>query len=177
MDPASSDPPAMYPALLQPLEDAVALFDALQIPYALVGGIAAMVYGRARFTEDVDFVASASHEQVLAAHPDVMASFHFDPACTWKLYHITGIEIDIWKDDYSDQIAARAQVIQLRGHAVRIAEIHDLIAMKLRANRPQDDYDISEILKHTAIDETLLQQRIAPEQFARFLAIKGRILK
>lgn len=33
--------------LRAPLRDAIALFTALQIPYALVGGIAAMVYGRA----------------------------------------------------------------------------------------------------------------------------------
>ena len=53
--------------------------------------------------------------------------------------------------------------------------MHDLIAMKLRANRPQDDYDISEIIKKTPLDEALLMQRVTPEQFARFQAIKTRV--
>lgn len=176
MDAASSDQSDIQPALLQPLEDAIALFNALQIPYALIGGIAAMVYGRARFTEDVDFVAAADHEKILAAHPATMEEYHFDPASTWKLYHTSGVAIDIWKDEYSDQIAARAQTMQFRGRPVRIAEIHDLIGMKLRANRPQDDYDISEILKKTAVHDAVIQQFATPEQFARYVGIKSRTL-
>jgi len=175
MDDASPGPQSIVePSLLQPLQDAVALFTALQIPYALIGGIAAMVYGRSRFTEDVDFVAAADHEKILAANPDIMRQHHFNPASTWKLYHDSGIEIDIWKDEYSDQIAARARTIQFHGRAVRIADVYDLVAMKLRADRPQDDYDISEILKKTSLDEALLQQRVTPEQFQRFLDIKKR---
>src|SRR5580704_11827516 len=60
----------------QPLLDAVSLFEELGIGYALVGGIAAMYYGRARFTEDVNFVAVAGHMQVLAAHRAEMEKHH-----------------------------------------------------------------------------------------------------
>src|SRR5687768_7064405 len=94
---ASSSTPLPYAG---PLLDAVGLFERLGIPYALVGGVAAMYYGRARFTEDLDFVAATGHMNVLAASPDVMREFHFDPACTWKLYHDSGLEIDIWKDEH-----------------------------------------------------------------------------
>ena len=86
--------------LLPPLLDAVRLFNQLKIPYALIGGIAAMVYGRARFTDDVDFAAAAGHESVLAANADTMLTYHFDPNGTWKLYHARGVEIDIWKDEH-----------------------------------------------------------------------------
>ena len=133
-----------------------------------------MLYGRARFTEDVDFVASTTHQEVLAANPQIMQSFHFDPASTWKLYHDSGIEIEIWKDEFADQIVSRAKTIQLANHTVQIADEHDLIAMKLRASRLQDDYDISEILKQTPIDEAILQQRITPDQFSHFQSIKAR---
>jgi hypothetical protein len=172
---ALMDPSTTLPATLTaPLHDAVSLFTRLNIPYALVGGLAAMIYGRARFTDDVDFVATTSHQQILEANPDAMRACHFDPASTWKLYHDSGIEIDIWKDEHSDEIAARAKTIQLANLPICVADPHDLIAMKLRAHRLQDDYDISEILKHTPIDEPLLQSRITLDQFANFQSIKAR---
>jgi hypothetical protein len=161
-------------SLIAPLHDAVSLFSALNIPYALVGGIAAMLYGRMRATEDVDFVASASHQEILRANPQVMRQFHFYPECTWKLYHDSGVEIDIWKDEYSQDIAARAGTVPFDGREVRIADVHDLLAMKLRAARIKDDYDVSEILQHATINESVLQQRVNPEQFQRFLDIKSR---
>ena len=58
--------PALGASLAAPLLDAVEMFTQLKIPYALIGGLAAMVYGRARFTEDIDFVAASAHEAVLA---------------------------------------------------------------------------------------------------------------
>src|SRR5947208_8816669 len=80
----------------KPLLDAVELFEHLGIGYALIGGVAAMYYGRARFTEDLDFVAVAGHADVLSKHGGEMREHHFDPSSTWKLYHESGVEIDPW---------------------------------------------------------------------------------
>src|SRR4051812_33237385 len=80
------------PDYTAPLLDAVALFEELGIGYALIGGLAAMHYGRSRFTEDVDFVATADHEQRLVENAEVMRRHRFDPNCTWKLYHESGVE-------------------------------------------------------------------------------------
>lgn len=52
---------------------------------------------------------------------------------------------------------------------------HDLIAMKLRADRPQDDYDISEIVKAHTIDKDIIRQHVTAEQFDRFIAIRNRV--
>jgi len=161
--------------LTKPLIDAAMLFDSLGIGYALIGGLAAMVYGRARFTRDVDFVASTGHERRLDENPDAMRRHGFDPARTWKLYHRSGAQVDLWKDGFADQIIARAQAVRLAGHTVKVAEPHDLIAMKLRADRPQDDYDISEVLKNAPIEDDAVREKVDPEQFGRYLAIKKRI--
>ena len=170
------NPPGNLPDLFAiPLRDALALFSRLNIDYALVGGTAAMFYGYHCATVDINFILSANHQNVFAANPAAMHAHHFDRSSTWKLYHDSGIEIDLWKDDHSDEIAARAKTIQFADLSVRIADPHDLVAMKLRAHRLQDDYDISEILKHTPIDESLLQSRITPDQFAHFQSIKARI--
>jgi hypothetical protein len=159
----------------QPLLDAVALFEELKIGYALVGGIAAMYYGRARFTEDVDFVAVTGHGDVLAAHPDTMQSHHFSPDCTYKLYHQSGVQVDLWKDQFADQIVNGAIDAELAGRNIRMADVHDLIAMKLRSGRLKDDYDIGEIARASALDEVKLRGLVTPEQFARYLEIRARI--
>jgi len=158
-----------------PLLDAVGLFDSLDIGYALIGGVAAMVWGRSRYTEDIDFVAVTGHQQTFTDHPDAMRAHRFDPDCTWKLYHESGLEIDIWKDEHADGIVARAVTVTLADQTVRIAELHDLIAMKLRADRPQDDYDISEMIKSNRIDEDRLGQFVTVDQLKRFDAIKRRV--
>jgi len=160
--------------LRRPLLDAVALFEHLQLGYALVDGVAAMYYGRQRFTEDVDFAVVPGHMEVLAANGTIMKEHHFDPGCTFKLYHDSGIDVDIWKDEFSAEIISRAREADLAGQRVRIAEPHDLVAMKIRAGRVQDDYDITQILRGTPIDDAIVQQRITPEQYARYLELKQR---
>ena len=156
------------------MADAISLFRQLKIKYALVGGLAAMLYGRSRYTEDVDFVAEPDHEAVLARNPEAMKRFGFDPACTWKLYHRSGIDIDIWKDRHAPGILERARRKKLGDRFARVAELHDLIAMKLRADRPQDDYDISEMLRRQDIDADALADRVTRAQLRRFRAIERR---
>lgn len=158
-----------------PLLDAVALFDDLGIGYALIGGIAAMHYGRRRPTEDVDFVAVTGHMDVLFSNGEAMRRYRFDPSCTWKLYHTSGVDIDVWKDEFSDEIIGRAILIPSGGRDLRIIEKHDLIAMKLRAGRIQDDYDISEMIRAGGVDETVLATLVTPEQMQQFAAIRARV--
>lgn len=48
-------PPLTMTSLNDALRDMLALFQRLQIPYAIVGGLAVRVYGIPRPTQDVDF--------------------------------------------------------------------------------------------------------------------------
>lgn len=84
------------------------------------------------------------------------------------------MEIDIWKDEFSDAIVQRAIKTELGGRDVQIIEVHDLIAMKLRAGRLQDDYDIFEALKAGKIHDEIVRERVAEEQFQHYLQIKSR---
>ncbi|MEM9752020.1 MAG: hypothetical protein AAF916_01395 [Planctomycetota bacterium] len=99
----------------------------------------------------------------------------FDAGCTWKLYHRSEIAIDLWKDKHAAGIVDRAVRRKLGDRFVKVAEAHDLIAMKLRADRPQDDYDIAEILKAQAIEETKLASLTTATQFRRFQKIARRV--
>lgn len=146
----------------QPLLDAVALFEELNIGYALIGGIAAMYYGRSRFTEDVDFVVSG-----IGVPP--MKNIGQTP-----MLLKSGVQVDLWKDEHANEIISRAIEVELAGNPIRIIEPHDLIAMKLRAGRLKDDYDISQMVLTTAIDETRLATMVSAEQFEHFSEIKKR---
>jgi hypothetical protein len=158
----------------QPLLDAVSLFESLNLGYALIGGIAAMYYGRSRFTEDVDFVVVTGHMEILAAHRQEMEDHHFSSDCTHKLYHKSGVQVDVWKDEHAEEIISRAVQVQLVGKLIRVIEPHDLIAMKLRAMRLKDDYDVSQIILNTAIDETRLATLVSAHQLKHFTEIKKR---
>ncbi len=79
-----------------------------------------MYYGRARFTEDVDFVAVAGHMEILSNHPAQMEKHHFAPDCVYKLYHKSGIQVDLRKDDYADQIVRNAIEVELVGRLIRM---------------------------------------------------------
>jgi hypothetical protein len=147
----------------QPLLDAVALFAELNIGYALIGAIAAMYYGRSRFTEDVDFVVSGigvPPMETIGETPILLNS---------------GFQIDLWNDEHANEIIERAVDVALAGKPIHIIEPHDLIAMKLRAGRLKDDYDISQIVLTTAIDETRLATLISTEQFVHFSEIRKRL--
>ncbi|MEL7087766.1 MAG: hypothetical protein AAGL98_04890 [Planctomycetota bacterium] len=163
--------------LAQALQDAVNLFRELGIGYALIGGLAAMVHGRSRYTEDVDFVADPGHDETLASHPDVMEKHRFDPSCTWKLYHRSGVTIDLWKDEHAAGIVKRAVRRKLGNRFAKVAEPHDLVAMKLRADRPQDDYDIAQIIAAQDLDSTRLKPLVTAAQFRRFTAIGKRVAR
>ncbi len=167
----------MRPDFTQPLADAVDLFDALGLRYALIGGVAAMFYGRPRFTEDIDFVVIAGHRRALERNPDAMRVHHFDPTCTFKLYHDGGIEIDLCKDEFADGIIARAAPADVGGRRVRMIELHDLIAMKLRAGRLNDDADIGQILQNNAVEEGRVAAMVGAEELERFAEIKRRSVR
>jgi hypothetical protein len=158
----------------QPLLDAVGLFEELSIGYALIGGIAAMYYGRSRFTEDVDFVAVTGHMEIFAAHPAELEKHHFDSDCVHKLYHKSGIQVDLWKDEHADAIVRNSVSVQLAGRTIQMIEPHDLIAMKLRARRLKDDYDISEILRGTTIDLARVEAMATAEQMSHLREIQRR---
>ena len=160
--------------LTQPLRDAVELFEELAIDHALIGGLAAMLHGRARYTEDIDLIAAADHEDVLAAHPETMRKHRFDPSCTWKLYHDSGATVDLWKDSHVPPMLERAAAMAVGGMDVRVVSPTDLVAMKLRAGRAQDVYDIAEVLKAGRVDEAMLRGLVTAEQYAEYEEIKRR---
>ncbi len=62
----------------------------------------------------------------------------------------------------------------MAGRSIRMIELHDLLAMKLRAGRLKDDYDISQIVFANGLDEQKLAKMVSADQMSHFDEVKRR---
>lgn len=148
-----------------------AIFDALnavQVRYLVVGGVAVVLHGHPRFTADIDIVLSLERTNVLAAlralmtlgyrprapvnaddfaEADIRRKWIEEKGLTvfsfWSPEHpATEIDLFVTEPFPFDETYARATTIDLGTTLVRVLNIDDLIALKLRAGRPKDLEDV-----------------------------------
>ena len=119
--------------------------DRLGIPYLITGGIAATVHGRARFTQDIDFVIAPTRDQldrlVEALDPDFVVSRDaareaYVRTGEFNALHRTLVfKVDFWfstGDPFDVSRLARAQRLEVApGVAARVATPEDVIVSKL----------------------------------------------
>ena len=124
------------------------------IRYALVGGLATLLRGRPRFTQDVDILLDVP-QLVLPALLDELAGagFDFDMPTVIREYvreHMTTFRFGTVRIDwlkpiiplYTRAIADASPVPWTEGHVLRVATAEGLILTKMVAFRPQDQADI-----------------------------------
>jgi predicted nucleotidyltransferase len=169
-------PPPQASARQTELGDAFnrALFAALDaieeknIPYALIGGIAASGLGRPRPTHDIDvFVRPEDAEVTLEA----LGRHGFDTERTDPLWLFKG-----WKDGmmvdiifksqgdiyFDDEMHARAMPIQFHGRDIHVVSPEDLIIIKCAVHTevgPHHWHDALAVLSHATLDWNYLLKR------------------
>jgi predicted nucleotidyltransferase len=150
------------------LDRAVAVADHLDIPYAVIGGVAGAVHGRPVRTKDVDvFVRPPDAKRLL----DALATEGFETEevnDTW-LYkaHVDGVTVDvIFRSSaglyLDDAMLARVVEGEFGGRKVRAISSTDLLLMLgLAASAEVSDYwfDAAELINHTDIDWEYLLER------------------
>lgn len=138
--------------LLHFFEYVVAVLDKLRIPYMVVGGFASVVYGRPRFTADVDIVVDMKYHHVepfVAAFPipeyyvsREAISEALDEGGSFNVIHpSTGAKVDLvpLPRDVGTRMAfmRRQRVVydEVTGHAAYFATAEDIVIFKLQAYR------------------------------------------
>jgi hypothetical protein len=152
-------------ALFEPI---FAALDAAGVRYVVVGGVAVVLHGHARFTADLDIAIDLSPDGTrdamaalggLGLRPrlPVSAGDFADPEIragwvrergmqVFSLYDpgepLRSVDVFVENPIAFEDLWARSEVVELEGVQTRIASIADLIELKRRADRPQDRTDI-----------------------------------
>jgi len=150
-------------------------------PWMLIGGIAAAILGKPRFTADVDAVVLLKNDEIsrffkkaqkhgLIPRLSNAEDFARKNRVVLLKHQLTGIGIDISLGLLPFEFTAikNSKAYKIGGISLRLPKVEDLIIFKAVAHRPQDMLDIQEILKlHPRADKKYLRTHL--KEFAGIL--------
>jgi predicted nucleotidyltransferase len=150
--------------LTHALHDFVAVFDRLELPYVVMGGIAVRFYGIPRATYDVDFTVAIQQNRLPELYqcvrdlgytiPEPYENGWIDHVAGMPLVKARlflegrGIDIDMFiaESRYQQQLLSNRRQDVLDGVPIWLVAPEDLILLKLLAGRPRDFADIGDII-------------------------------
>ncbi len=138
----------------------ISAFEAMQVPYMVVGSLSSNAYGIARSTQDADFVVQIGDTTIsdLAKRlgPDFklnrQMSFETVTATYRYVFSLSSvpfkIELFLLSDDAHDQARfARRLKVPVFGQECWVASVEDVIVTKLRWMRKKDREDIENVIR------------------------------
>ncbi|MFH1968603.1 MAG: nucleotidyl transferase AbiEii/AbiGii toxin family protein [bacterium] len=147
------------------------ILDNLKIPYAITGGMAVSVWGRTRYTADIDIVVELLEKNInllanklLSVDKDVYVSEEaMREALKTKgefnfIHPQSQLKVDFWvvKDEFNKQEIKRAISKKIDGKMVNFVSPEDLILSKLlwyqMSESTRQLEDIESVLKISKID-------------------------
>jgi hypothetical protein len=150
--------PALPDRFHQALSQLVNLLETRNVPYMIVGAIAAAIWGRPRATADIDVTVLADTAG-LEAIAEQAASFGFVVDHQWLEWQPllrgfqvrltrAGVIVDIMRprDRHEEAAFDRRRPIAIEGRRLWFTAPDDLILMKLKAGRPRDFEDAIGVL-------------------------------
>jgi hypothetical protein len=168
----ASEGPTPSEELGRAVESLSEAFAARSTRHALIGGLATVLRGRLRYTQDVDFLVDVHQDALPGLLDDLIArGFTLDPSVVipeYTRHHITSflfgtVRIDWLKPIlplYARAIVDATPMEWSKGHPVLVATAEGLILTKMVAFRPQDQMDIDTLLiaNRDAIDVGLIRE-------------------
>ena len=134
------------------------------IEYALLGGIATMLRGRPRFTQDVDILLSVPHVALPGLLDELIRrGFSLDADTVIREFvqhHMTAFRFGVVRIDwlkpvlplYAHALAAATSIPWTAGHSLRVLAAEGLIITKMVAFRPQYQEDIRTLIAANAAE-------------------------
>jgi predicted nucleotidyltransferase len=160
--------------LRKALRQAIASLEKHNLRYAVIGGIALQLWGKPRFTYDVDIKVLVPDTDYSAARAKIRAAFpkrarpHAPPNPLIVDAQVGDITVDflLALPGYEENIITRAVRRRMGNLALWICSAEDLIIQKVVANRPKDWQDIEGILaeQHGRLDYDYIENWL--QQFA-----------
>jgi hypothetical protein len=140
------------------LADLARAFDARGIPWYLFGAQAAIVYGVARLTADVDVTAHVPAGDVtwieaIESHGFERrfrdARFALQSRVIPVVHRTSGLPVDIVLagPGLEEQFLERAVTHSIDGVAVPVIDVSDLVVLKVLAGRPKDLDDLAALMR------------------------------
>lgn len=134
------------------------------VDYVLIGGMAVIVHGSTRLTQDADFAIAFNVENrrklveaLRPLHPRPMrlalgAAWVWDEACVrppWSIFRTDAGRLDIVLRlpgiESFQALRERAEMYEIAGIPTPVASIADLIKMKSSSDRPKDHDDVHQL--------------------------------
>ena len=145
-----------------PITALARVFEAVSIPYVLIGGHAVNVWLEPRFTADLDVAVEAGPSDVerladaLARGGYTRERIHGaeQPSGPDFVRFVSAnrevvLEVQVAKTRFQREVIQRARV---SGDGVRVATVEDLIVMKLIADRAKDRVDLLGLAALSGVD-------------------------
>jgi hypothetical protein len=130
----------------------------LNVPYMVIGGVANLVWGQPRTTQDVDVTAAVPDNRVDEVITELGRRFTLLPEQPAEFMRQTrvlplaapnGTRIDLIRAGlpYEEAAIRRATVQELGGFRMPVATAEDLILHKLASERPRDREDAAGVIR------------------------------
>jgi hypothetical protein len=153
-----SDPDSLAGDLIRAVEILGEVFEARGVRYALLGGLATMLRGRPRFTQDIDILLDIPQIALPGLLEELIErGFSMDRDTVIREFvreHMTSFRFGTVRIDwlkpvlplYDHALAAATAFPWTEGHRLRVLSPEGLIVTKLVSFRPQDQEDIRVLL-------------------------------
>lgn len=171
-----TDPTGLSVELSRAVESLSEAFAARSVEHALIRGLATVLRGRPRYTQDVDLLVDVPQIALPGLLDDLVGrGFTLDPRAVIEEYvrhHITafrygGTRIDWLKPVlpfYAHALRDAEPMQWSEGHPVRVVTVEALILTKMVSFRSQDQTDIEVLLtgNRDTLDVGLIRSEWAP---------------
>ncbi|MFN2544654.1 MAG: nucleotidyltransferase [Actinomycetota bacterium] len=156
------------PVFLDVLKDVIGSLEREDIPFLVIGGVASAVWGRPRYTQDID-VLVRTHDAKRALQALAGAGFATEETYEHWLYKglKNGVIVDVLFQSsggiyLDEEMQERREVREVDGMKLPLASAEDIIVMKAIAHEeatPRYWHDALGIIARTDLDWDYLLQR------------------